>query len=232
MTHLAVCISGHVSHERIAGNVGDILAGYAKAFSRFEAHDYFLSLSFSDQNGQNLAEQLVRQLAPKAYRLAPDSPVKLPATFSGKIEGNMANTLKMFGKIREANNLKKTYAKENGIVYTHAVRSRPDMIFIKRVTIPLVLQLKLCDLLIPTFPWSKYKEFPCAQTDWYALGGNSSMDRYADAERCIEELVKAGTLFHPETLLGKYLKAQKLRIYNVKSPCFFNTKNRKLNGYR
>lgn len=232
MTHLAVCISGHVSHERIAGNMEEILAGYAKAFSRFKAHDYFLSLSFSDPNGKQLAEKLVQQLAPKAYQLAPDFPLELSATFPEKIERNIANILKMFSKIREANNLKKTYAKKNGIVYTHAIRSRPDMIFIKRVTIPLVLQLKLCDLLIPTFPWSKYKEFPCAQTDWYALGGNSSMDRYADVENYLGELVKAGTLFHPETLLGKYLKAQKLRIYNVKSPCFFNTKNRKLNGYR
>lgn len=214
------------------GNVGEILAGYAKAFSRFEAHDYFLSLSFSDQNGQQLAEQLVQQLAPKAYRLAPDSPVELPATFSGKIEGNMANTLKMFGKIREANNLKMVYAKKSGIVYTHAARTRPDMIFVKRVIIPLILKLKLWDLLIPTFPWSKYKEFPYAQTDWYALGGNLSMDRYANAENYLEELVKAGTLFHPETLLGNYLKAQRLRIYNIESPCYFNAKYQELNGYR
>jgi len=231
VTHLAVCISGHVSHERIAGNVGDILAGYAKAFSRFEAHDYFLSLSFSDQNGQNLAEQLVRQLAPKAYRLAPDSPVKLPATFSGKIEGNMANTLKMFGKIREANEIKKAYAREKGIVYTHAVRSRPDMIFVRRVVIPLVLRLKFCDLVIPSFPW-KYKEFPFAQTDWYALGRNSSMDRYANIENHIEKLVKAGILFHAETLLGNYLKTQRLRVFNIKSPCYFNSKYQGMNGYR
>jgi hypothetical protein len=157
--------------------------------------------------------------------------VKLPATFSGKIEGNMANTLKMFGKIREANEIKKAYAREKGIVYTHAVRSRPDMIFVRRVVIPLVLRLKFCDLVIPSFPW-KYKEFPFAQTDWYALGRDSSMDRYANIENHIEKLVKAGILFHAETLLGNYLKTQRLRVFNIKSPCYFNSKYQGMNGYR
>lgn len=232
MTYLAVCISGHVSQERIAGNMKEILAGYAKAFTRFKAHDFFLSLSFSGSSGEQLAEQLVQKLAPKAYRLTLDSSIQMPATFSGRKESNAANTLKMFRKIREANNLKTTYAKEKGIVYTHAIRSRPDMIFVKRPAIPFVLRLGLWDLVIPTFPWSKSKEFPHAQTDWYALGGNSSMDCYANAENYLEELVKAGTLFHPETLLGNYLKAQRLRIYNIRSPCYFNTIYQELNGYR
>jgi len=232
VTNLAVCISGHVSEERIAGNMGQILLGYEKAFSRLEFHDYFLSLSFSDLSGKQLAEQLAEKLAPKAYRLALDSSIQIPAIFSRRKESNIANTLKMFGKIREANDLKTAYAKERGIVYTHAVRSRPDMIFIKRLTIPFVLRLNLWDLVIPTFPWSKSKEFPHAQTDWYAMGGNSSIDCYANAESYLEELVKAGSLFHPETLLGNYLKTQKLRVFNVKSPCYFNIKYQDLNGYR
>jgi hypothetical protein len=231
VTHLAVCISGHVGKERISGAPQEVLEGYAKAFSRFGAHDYFLSLSFSDSGGQQIAEQLVQKLAPKAYRLAPDLPMEVSASFSGKIEGNIENTLKMFGKIREANNLKKAYAREKGIVYTHAVRSRPDMIFVRRVVIPLVLRLKFCDLVIPSFPW-KYKEFPFAQTDWYALGRDSSMDRYANIENHIEKLVKAGILFHAETLLGNYLKTQRLRVFNIKSPCYFNSKYQGMNGYR
>jgi hypothetical protein len=230
MTHLAVCISGHVSEERFAGNVEKVLLGYAKAFSSFEFHDYFLSLSFSDSSGKRLAEQLVEKLKPKVYRLKPDCPLELPASFSGKIEGNIANTLKMFGKIREANDLKTTYAKERGILYTHAVRSRPDMIFVKSINIPYVLKLKFWDLVIPTFPWSK--EFPYAQTDWYAMGRNSTIDRYSNAEYHIEELVMSGISFHAETLLGNYLKKQRLRVYNVKSPCYFNTKYQDLNGYR
>ena len=232
MTHLAVCISGHVSQERIAGNVEEILAGYAKAFPNFKACDYFLSLSFSDSSGKQLAKQLVQKLAPKAYRLTLDSSIQIPATFLGRKEGNMANTLKMFRKIREANNLKTAYAKERGIAYTHAVRSRPDMIFVKRITIPFVLSLNLWDLVIPTFPWSGSKEFPDAQTDWYALGRNSSMNLFSNAENYLEELVKAGIPFHPETLLGNYLKTQSLRVYNIKSPCYFNTKYQDLNGYR
>ena len=210
----------------------EILVGYAKAFTNFKACDYFLSLSFSDPSGKQLAKQLVQELAPKGYRLTLDSSIQIPATFLGRKDGNIANTLKMFGKIREANDLKTTYAKERGIVYTHAVRSRPDMIFVKRLDIPFVLRLGLWDLVIPTFPWSKSKEFPHAQTDWYALGGNSSMDCYADAENYLEELVKAGTLFHPETLLGNYLKAQRLRIYNINSPCYFDPLYQEWNGYR
>ena len=232
MTHLAVCISGHVSKERLAGSVEKVLLGYTKAFSSFEFHDYFLSLSFSDSSGKQLAEQLVEKLKPKAYRLRPDCPLELPASFSGKIEGSMANTLKMFGKIREANDLKTTYAKERGILYTHAIRSRPDMTFVKRITIPFGLSLNLWDLVIPTFPWSTSKEFPDAQTDWYALGRNSSMDLFSNAENHLEELVKAEIPFHPETLLGNYLKTQRLRVYNVKTPCYFNTNYQDRNGYR
>ena len=231
MTRLAVCISGHVAKERVPGSIKEILAGYARAFSRYKACDYFLSLSYSNPSGRQIAESISEELEPKAYRLEEDSPIEQPVLFSVRPETNITNTLRMFSKIRDANNLKIAYAKEKGIFYSYAARSRPDMIFVKRVTIPLFLRLNLWDLMIPSFPW-KYKEFPFAQTDWYALGRNSSMDQYANIQNHLGELVKAGILFHPETLLGNYLNAQGLRVFNIKSPCYFDPKNQIWNGYR
>ena len=232
MQRIAVCISGHVSNERMALRWNAISESYRKAYYELPNHDYFMCLSYSDKNGQDLAEKMLRVFQPKAHVVMKDSPAALPLLPPKKSEGNIQNTLKMFEKTHVTNELKKNYALRNKKQYKYSFRCRPDMVFLKRASIPIFVRLGIWHLAIPIFPWGHVPKFAGAQTDWYAIGQDKAMDIYSDVKNHLNDLVSEGVLFHAETLLGNHIKRQQLRVLKIRTPCFFEPEFMELNGYK
>jgi hypothetical protein len=51
-----------------------------------------------------------------------------------------------------------------------------------------------------------------AVSDLMAIGCGPAMSRYADCLHSIEGYIAAGKIFHPETVLGDYLRSQQIAI--------------------
>jgi hypothetical protein len=114
-----------------------------------------------------------------------------------------------FYNVMMCNELKKRYELQNGFRYDFVIRSRMDLFWFRGIT-DEEIELSVNNIVIPwdwAFrsgpPWNGPNPFGFA--DLYAFSNNELFDFYADAYKFIPEFSES-YIYHPESLLGYYLK--------------------------
>lgn len=111
--------------------------------------------------------------------------------------------------VQKANQLRKDYEKENNFKYDLVFKSRIDFFFyasISKKDIDLALD---GNILIPN-AWDFKIVNPWAVSDAFAISTPEVMDVYCDLYDHIDEYIRNGDIFHPESLCGRNIQSHNL----------------------
>jgi len=108
-------------------------------------------------------------------------------------------TLSMFASWYEVMKIYSEYEKDNGKNYDLVFRLRTDLIFFNKITEINKLNSSKMYLL------NNYRHLDYGVDDTFAISGSEGMKKYYSITDSLDELLKNGAAFNPETLLGFYL---------------------------
>jgi hypothetical protein len=108
---------------------------------------------------------------------------------------NIENAVNMFYKIYKCNQLKKEYEDENNFKYDFVIRARCDVKYNEK----LILKNDKNTLYVPF--GNDYNGL----NDQFSFGDSETMDKVSDLYLNINDYVKNGCIYHPETLLGYHV---------------------------
>jgi hypothetical protein len=144
-------------------------------------------------------------------------------------ETRQENVWKMFYSLYHANQLRLEYEQETNTEYDMVIRTRPDVALMDPIEGP-TLKLHLDNdpnlVIIPRNKRCGYNGvFIC---DLFAITTPETMTVYCDLYNQALDHHKAGTIFHPETLLGIHLRYNNRKF----EPGEFNIEFRHLGKWR
>lgn len=128
------------------------------------------------------------------------------------------NVLGMYYKIQSANRLKTKYEKDNKFKYDFVIRCRFDITLDRPLIVSSYLPSKL--YLPDSFRWGKN-----AENDKIAFGSSDFMDKYSNVFDNIDKYYEDGCVFHPETILGHHVSANKMPIERIAIPYMLHRAN-------
>jgi hypothetical protein len=86
-------------------------------------------------------------------------------------DDNRNSCLQEFNGVKQANLLKRAYEQEHGFHYDLVVKTRPDLLYLRPITLDLLELDKINNLIVPDFPF---------YISEFAIGPNDQMDRYCE----------------------------------------------------
>jgi hypothetical protein len=111
--------------------------------------------------------------------------------------------------VKQANELRKQYEKENNIKYDLVFKSRIDFFFYSSIS-KNDLELALQDKILIPNAWDFKSVNPWAVSDAFALTTPKVMDIYASLYDYIDTYFDRGDRFHPESLVGRHIQEHSL----------------------
>lgn len=159
-------------------------------------------------SSEQISEFINVKIKPKKFIIEPPKSFEISDIMKAKLEPgrDIVGILSMFYKIKECNNLKKEYEKENNLTYDAVIRCRGDLQFKSPV---IISNLKNDIVYLP-----EYGNFAGAN-DQFAFGTSSTMDKYCSLFDNINIHLKNCHL-NPEKILAYHLKANSLNILKSK----------------
>lgn len=116
--------------------------------------------------------------------------------------------------VKMANLLRKEYEKDEGIQYDIVIKCRMDAFFYASIS-QEDIQLALDgNILIPN-AWDFKSVNPIAVSDAFAMSTPDVMDIYCDLYDHIDDYVKSGDMFHPESLCGRHIANNEMKRIEV-----------------
>jgi hypothetical protein len=203
--HIAVLISGrsHVSSmDRAVQNLSRLRADLSPANVVF-----FLSLNEAITDQQYLTtfcERMCIDIS-QCVAIVPHTAPDIINTFVRRPEVNIGNCWSMYRHNENAFNLMEHYEHRNAIIFDIVIKYRVDIVSHTKLNIPHVPTRHA--IYIPSGG-----DYFGGINDQIALGDRASMKIYCNCSSNIIGLCKAGSIYHPETLLMRHLQAHAFRI--------------------
>lgn len=210
---IAICYSGHLRNYQEPFNV-------FKTYMKGIDYDIFIhswkSLGFDGVRGDGhlksaeVNEKNIQDFfSAKKILIEPqkDFEVKKYLFRLGPGTRNAVTVISMMYGIKQANELKSSYEKENNFTYDVVFRMRPDLLINKFQTQQeLELACKGEGIFVPKF--GNYHGL----NDQFAFGKSSYMDLYANLYANMDRYFTLGCLWHPESLVKFNIKYYRLPI--------------------
>lgn len=141
---------------------------------------------------------------------------QLQLTFpaSGHDDGvtNVTNGWKMFWGNWRCDQMRRAHEQATGENYDLVLKIRPDLMLHNTLDLGRCAEILGHNDRALIMPDNTRAGYGHAVSDLMAIGRGAVMSCYADCLHSIEGYIAAGKIFHPETILGDYLKSQQIAI--------------------
>jgi hypothetical protein len=133
---------------------------------------------------------------------------------SGRDDGvtNVANGWKMFWGNWRTDQMRQAHERATGQPYDLILKIRPDLMLHDTLDLTRCAEMLGVDDRAVIMPDNTRAGYGHAVSDLMAVGRGAPMSCYADCLHSIEQYIAQGKIFHPETILGDYLKSQQMGI--------------------
>jgi hypothetical protein len=133
---------------------------------------------------------------------------------SGRDDGvtNVANGWKMFWGNWRTDQMRQAHEHSTGQPYDLVLKIRPDLMLHNTLDLARCAEILGHDDRAVIMPDNTRAGYGHAVSDLMAVGRGAAMSCYADCLHSIEQYIAQGKIFHPETILGDYLKSQQMGI--------------------
>lgn len=116
--------------------------------------------------------------------------------------------------VKMANLLRKEYEKDNGIQYDLVIKCRIDTFFYAKISEKDIHLALDGNILIPN-AWDFKSVNPIAVSDVFAMSTPDIIDIYCNLYDHVDDYVRSGDIFHPESLCGRHIANNNLKRVEV-----------------
>ncbi len=200
-SRVAVCMSGRCvgldqTHANIRHNLLD----------RLPAYDLFMYVPDDAYAG------LAARLSPTVLAVRPDRPIAEGRLRHGRnclIKAGVQRYLQQLQGLKACDQLRRQYARENGVQYAAVVRCRPDVLFEAPLPDPHALDLNY--LHVPDFHMYE------GVNDRFAIGNPQDMTVYMSKVDAFDAYVRAWAATHPQAppVTAEMFTAGHLRAHGI-----------------
>lgn len=127
---------------------------------------------------------------------------------------NIANAWKMFWCNQQTDLWRQAAEQAQGFNYDLVIKARPDMLAYSNIDLASAAEISKNPGCI-IMPDNTRAGYGYAVSDLMALGGSKAMAQYADCINSVNEYIEHGGIFHPETILGWYLRKTNMSIQTM-----------------
>jgi hypothetical protein len=125
---------------------------------------------------------------------------------------NVANGWKMYWGNWRTDQMRQQQEQQQGWAYDLVIKIRPDMMLHDTLDLVHCARILNASPNAVIMPNNTRAGYGYAVSDLMALGTGTAMATYAGCYHYIEHYVAQGKIFHPETILGDYLKHKGITI--------------------